>query len=223
MLVFDLDDTLYLERDFAFSGYRHLDRYVERTMGATGFGEHCRALFEAGERRHIFDAACKELGLALVADQIVGLVNEYRNHPPDIALSPDATRYLTNATRPFGLVTDGPEQMQRNKISALKLDRLIAHIRPTGAWPDGFGKPHSRAFKEMEAAAITGSKMVYVADNPAKDFVTPNKRGWLTVQVVRPGAVHDPSPPSKAYAANARITSFDDLDETLNALSDDTP
>ncbi|MBV1895438.1 MAG: HAD family hydrolase [Rhodobacteraceae bacterium] len=222
MLVFDLDDTLYLERDFAFSGYRHLDRFVERAMGATGFGEQCRALFEAGERRHIFDVACKELGLTLTAEQILELVNEYRNHPPDIALSADAARYLTNSDRPFGLITDGPEKMQRNKISALNLDRFIRHIRPTGAWPDGFGKPHPRAFKDMESAASTGSKMVYVADNPAKDFVTPNKRGWLTVQILRAGAVHDPSAPNAAYAAHAQITSFDDLDAVLNELSDDT-
>lgn len=222
MLVFDLDDTLYLERDFAFSGYRHLDQYVEQTVGVPGFGEQCRTLFEAGERRHIFDEACKKLDLTVAADRILALVNEYRNHPPDIALCADAARYLTNITEPIGLITDGPEQMQRNKISALKLNRLVPHIRPTGAWPDGFGKPHARAFEEMETAAITSSKMVYVADNPAKDFVTPNKRGWLTVQVLRPGAVHDPSPPSTAYAAHAKITSFDDLDKVLRELSGDT-
>lgn len=72
MLVFDLDDTLYLERDFAFSGYRHLDHWVAAQTGITGFGAACRALFEAGERRHVFDRACAQLGLDPSPEWIAG-------------------------------------------------------------------------------------------------------------------------------------------------------
>ncbi|MEX0317270.1 MAG: HAD family hydrolase [Ruegeria sp.] len=218
MLVFDLDDTLYLERDFAFSGYRHLEGWVAETTGVTGFGAACRALFETGDRRRIFNAACAELGLAGSPDHVATLVSEYRNHTPDITLAPDAAHYLRRASRPMGLITDGPEQMQRNKIAALGLEHHIAHIRPTGAWPEGFGKPHPRAYQEMEAAAAGHTRMIYIADNPAKDFVTPNARRWLTIQILRPGAVHDPTPPDEAHAPHARITSLDLLDEVLETL-----
>ena len=51
MIVFDLDDTLYLEREFAFSGYRFLDGWVKERESLEGFGNACRVLFEEGERR----------------------------------------------------------------------------------------------------------------------------------------------------------------------------
>jgi putative hydrolase of the HAD superfamily len=220
MVVFDLDDTLYQERDFAFSGYRRLEGFVAARYGIQGFGDACRRLFEAGERRHIFDRACAGLGLAAGPELIAALVAEYRFHPPRISLCPDAARYLSRAAArpgglPMGLITDGPETMQRNKIAALGIEALIRHIRPTGAWGAGYGKPHPRAFEEMEGKAPPGARLAYVADNPAKDFITPKARGWATVQILRPGAVHDPEPPGAAHAAARRLHSLDRLDALL--------
>lgn len=215
MLVFDLDDTLYLERDFAFSGYAHLDGIVAGETGCTGFGTACRRLFAAGERRRIFDRACTELGLPSTPERIAELVAAYHGHFPEIALCPDADRCLAAVSEPLGLITDGPEHMQRNKLAALRLNERIAHIRPTGAWPPGFGKPHPRAFEEMERLAAPGAQMIYVADNPAKDFVTPKARGWVTIQIRRDGGVHDPSPPDPAHSATAVITTLDALPPLL--------
>ena len=65
--------------------------------------------------------------------------------------------------------------------------------------------------------AAPGRRCVYVADNAAKDFVTPNRMGWLTVQILRPGRVHDGSPPDADHAARVVITSLDQLDGVLPA------
>ncbi|SDK91122.1 HAD family hydrolase [Aliiruegeria lutimaris] len=214
MLVFDLDDTLYLEREFVLSGYRYLDGWVAARTGTAGFGDACIDLFGAGERRRVFDRACERLEMEPRPELIAELVAAYRGHPPEIALAEDAGRYLAARAGPFGLITDGPEHMQRAKIAALKLERWIAHIRPTGAWPAGFSKPHPRAFEEMDKLCSPGP-MVYVADNPAKDFVTPRARGWITVQIRRPGAIHSPVPPDDRHAAHAECQSFDELDEVI--------
>lgn len=215
MLVFDLDDTLYLERDFAFSGYRYVGDWVHERFGRAGFGQKCRALYESGERRHIFNHACEAVGIEADRELILRLVEVYRNHPPYIQLSDDVLRFFARVPGPFGLITDGPEQMQRNKVSALGLEEHLAHICPTGAWPQGYGKPHSRAYELMEDAAPQGAQMVYVADNPAKDFVTPKARGWRTVQINRPGRVHAPDAPDDLHAADSQIESFDELDGVL--------
>ncbi|WP_299147630.1 HAD family hydrolase [uncultured Tateyamaria sp.] len=217
MIVFDLDDTLYLERDFAFSGYTHLDQLVQSETGVAGFGARCRALFEAGERRTIFDLARRALGLDAADIAIQTLIDAYRNHPPDITLCPDAADFLEQNPQPFGLITDGPAHMQRNKIAALGLPRWIEHLRPTGAWGEGYGKPHPRAFIEMEQIAGTADHMVYIADNPAKDFVTPKTRGWTTVQVTRVGGVHDPAPKDEAHAADIVVPSLHDFSLWVNA------
>ncbi|WP_424940521.1 HAD family hydrolase [Aliiroseovarius sp. S253] len=215
MLVFDLDDTLYLERDFAFSGYACAGEWVQEQFGLKGFGQHCRNLFEEGERRHIFNRACEAVGLEADQDMIARLVDVYRNHPPTIQLCDDVLRFFARVQGPFGLITDGPERMQRNKVSALGLEAHLAHICPTGAWPQGYGKPHPRAYELMEDAATPGMQMVYVADNPAKDFVTPKARGWMTVQIDRPGRVHAPEAPDELHAADCVIESFDELDAVL--------
>ncbi|WP_298569849.1 HAD family hydrolase [uncultured Aliiroseovarius sp.] len=218
MLVFDLDDTLYLERDFAFSGYDHLEGWMRSRVGRNGFGRTCEHLFKSGERRRIFNRACAHLGIEDTTELIAELVDEYRNHPPRIELCPDAQRFLQTHQGPFGLITDGPEPMQRAKIAALGVDRLIEHLCPTGAWPEGYGKPHPRAYELMERLAADHQQMVYVADNPAKDFVTPKARGWLTVQIERPGGVHAPNAPDEEHAAAVRITSLDELDALISSI-----
>lgn len=215
MIVFDLDDTLYLERDFAFSGYRYLDGWMKERKGIKGFGNACRKMFEDGERRQVFNRALESLGHSGNSDLIPDLVEAYRGHPPQISLAPDAARYLERRRGPFGLITDGPAAMQNAKIIALGLDRWIRHIRKTGDWPQGYGKPHPRAYEEMEGLAADGGPMIYIADNPAKDFVTPKARGWITVQIRRIGAVHSPHAKDDAHAAHVEITSFDELDAAL--------
>lgn len=215
MIVFDLDDTLYLEREFAFSGYRFLDGWVKERESLEGFGNACRVLFEEGERRQIFNRALERLGHCGDSHLIADLVAAYRGHPPQIALAQDAARFLERHRGPFGLITDGPAETQNAKIVALGLDRWIENIRKTGDWPQGYGKPHPRAYEEMEGLAADGGPMVYVADNPAKDFVTPKARGWITVQIRRAGAVHPLHAKDDAHAAHVEITSLDELDGAL--------
>jgi len=215
MIVFDLDDTLYLEREFAFSGYRFLDGWVKEREGLEGFGNACKVLFEEGERRQIFNRALERLGHCGDSHLIADLVAAYRGHPPQISLAPDAARFLERHRGPFGLITDGPAATQNAKIVALGLDRWIENIRKTGDWPQGYGKPHPRAYEEMEGLAADDGPMVYVADNPAKDFLTPKARGWITVQIRRAGAVHPPHAKDDAHAAHVEITSLDELDGAL--------
>jgi putative hydrolase of the HAD superfamily len=216
MIVFDLDDTLYLERDFARSGFAAVGALVEARYAVTGFGPACRSLFDAGERRHIFDRACQSLGVPASADLIAELVQAYRLHEPRIALCEDSFRWLdgNSGAQTLGLITDGPEQMQRNKIRALGLERWIPHILPTASLGPGHDKPHPRAFEIMAALAASGEPITMVADNPAKDFLTPRRLGWRTVQILRDGAVHDPVPKDAAHAADVRIRSLDQLAET---------
>lgn len=213
-IVFDLDDTLYLERDFAFSGFQAVGAHIAARHGVNDFAAICAGLFDGPHRAAIFDEALRQTGLS-DALPVAELVAIYRGHAPQIALCPDARRYLEGRGG-FGLITDGPELTQRAKIKALGLAAFCDQIIPTGQWPAGFGKPHPRAFEEI-AQAAPGRRCVYVADNGAKDFVTPNRMGWLTVQILRPGRVHDGSPPDADHAAQAVIDSFDQLDAVLAA------
>ncbi|AKQ41687.1 hypothetical protein CP97_06115 [Aurantiacibacter atlanticus] len=212
VLVFDLDDTLYLERDFARSGFAALDDYLNSSRGLAGFAEACSRKFDAGIRGNIFNAALEELGCAEEDTFIHELVNLYRSHEPRISLADDARIFLDNNRQPLALITDGPAATQNAKIDGLGIRSTFGHIVTTGAWPKGFGKPHPRSFKQV--MAWSGQKAgdhIYIADNPAKDFLAPRDLGWRTVQINREGRVHDPVPPSLAHCADNEIETLDQL------------
>ena len=61
-VVFDIDDTLYLERDYVRSGFRAVGEHVARSTGVDGFSDLAFALFEQGLRGHIFDETLLRLG-----------------------------------------------------------------------------------------------------------------------------------------------------------------
>jgi putative hydrolase of the HAD superfamily len=220
-VVFDLDDTLYLERDFARSGFIAAGDWLHREVGVRGLGETCQRMFASGRRSRIFDAALSFLGVGADPALVELLVEIYRTHEPAIALTPDTARYL--ASRPkdvlAGLVTDGPSATQQAKVRALGLENALDFIVYTDALGPGYGKPHPRAFELVEAwAGPHGLPLIYVADNPMKDFVTPRARGWWSVQVERPERANHFVAPDAAHEADARIVSLDELDACLDNL-----
>lgn len=223
-LVFDLDDTLYCERDFAFSGFKAVEDGLTARYGLSGFAKVAWRLFRAGERSRVLGRALETYGITDPRLE-ASLVELYRSHQPKIALSADAAAFLERDTRPRAIITDGFAETQRRKIEALRLgghgfDPIVC----TSELGIGFGKPHPRAFELVEAhLGLKGHRLAYVADNPAKDFIAPRHLGWRTVQITRPGAVHPPSP-AGGVAAEVRIERLDELygalgqRESLSAL-----
>ena len=192
-IVLDIDDTLYLERDYVLSGFKSVEAYVSQTYGIHGFARVSWKLFEAGRRGDIFDIALAELGVSVTPTLVDGLVHHYRNHRPTIALLPDSLRLLNTARSAvrLGIISDGPKHAQQQKVVALGLDRHGARIVLTDELGPEFWKPNLRPFQDMEQfLGLAGSRLVYVADNPAKDFVGPHALGWRTIRVARDGGLH---------------------------------
>ncbi|MBX7483385.1 HAD family hydrolase [Qipengyuania qiaonensis] len=216
VLVFDLDDTLYLERDFAFSGFAAVERHLRVLHGDAVVPGTCRTLFEHGVRGEIFNRALERFGIASDANTIATLVEVYRGHTPRIRPCPDTARFLSADSRRRAIITDGPAAMQRAKIDALGIADQFDLVIPTGELPHGMGKPHPRAFEQVMAwSGETGAAHVYIADNPMKDFIAPRALGWRTVQIDRVGRVHSPEPQSSDHAAEMRIGSLDELASVL--------
>ena len=93
-IVFDLDDTLYLEQDYAYSGFSAVADWLERRHGIGGFAEQARIAFSQGERKRVFNAALAALQVEHEPALIEELVQTYRSHHPDICLAEDAERFL---------------------------------------------------------------------------------------------------------------------------------
>jgi putative hydrolase of the HAD superfamily len=219
IVVFDLDDTLYLERNYARSGLAAVGQWALAERGLEQFFERAWHEFEHGDRGRIFDRTLAALGRDPDPATIAAMITAYRQHCPDIALAADADAWLSTAGSEVGLalISDGFLTAQSRKVEALGLAaRGFKPIVLTDSWGRDFWKPHARAFELIERHfALPPERLAYVADNPLKDFVTPRRRGWRTVQILRPERIHRFDPPRRELAADHRIESFAELNEAL--------
>lgn len=190
-LIFDLDDTLYAERDFALGGFRAAVTWARSTLGVQIDVDRMLGLLDDGQLGRLFQTALSEAKPDHTSDDLKAFVRAYGRQTPDIRLFEDAAEALAHwrsRTR-FGLITDGHPATQHAKIWALALAPKFDHIIITGALgPDRqFHKPHPRSFEQMQAAlGQPGDLFVYVGDNLSKDFVAPNALGWTSILVDRP-------------------------------------
>lgn len=212
---FDLDDTLYPERDYAFGGFEAVAQWLAQRMACPfDLARRMRELFDTEHRPRVFDQLLRELGVEPARPLVEQMIECYRNHRPRIALYPDAEEALARWSGRFrlALISDGPLSVQQSKVQALGLESRLGRIILTDAWGPKYWKPHPRAFREIEAAwGAKGNACVYIADNPGKDFMAPRQLGWQTVQVVRPEAVHADAIPPPGGQADREVSSLSGL------------
>ncbi len=124
-IVFDMDDTLYKEKDYVVSGFKAVDDWIKDNYGKIGFYNIAIRLFNSGERKFVFNKTLKKLDIDYDEKLISNLIEQYRFHKPDIQLLDEADWVLNNLvnTVKIGLISDGYLVAQKRKINALKLKR----------------------------------------------------------------------------------------------------
>ena len=219
--VFDLDDTLYPERDYVRSGYRAVAAHLRDTLGTDdAYEEWLWRRFESGESARALDAMNGRFGLGLDEGQIRELVAVYREHRPDIRPHAGAARVLDalQGRAKLGLLSDGFLPAQRLKLEALGLaGRFHAVVFTESLAPaHAAWKPSPAGFMAISVAlAALPEVCVYVADNPAKDFLAPNRLGWRTVRILLAGQVHRDAAPPDGGAAQVCVESWEELGALL--------
>jgi putative hydrolase of the HAD superfamily len=216
-IVMDIDDTLYLKRDYVRSGFEAVGRWAQSELGVEDFGERAWTAFQAGARDTIFDDVLAECGARSDDAVITALVARYRTHTPSIALAADARAALDRWHGKVGLaaVTDGAVSSQHAKIRALGLEQWEPLVVCTAALGPGKGKPHPAAFEQVqEELGVDGKDCVYVADDPTQDFAGPKALGWQTVRVRRRLGLH--SATDSGPDVDHEITNLDQLEDALS-------
>lgn len=206
-VAFDLDDTLYLERDYVKSGFRAVAEYA--AAGTAVAAEDAFGFlweqFLAGARGTTFDGLLAHHPELAARRNVADLVARYREHAPTIDYLPGAEALLGELRAlgvPLAVISDGPLVSQRAKADALGVGRYADPVILTDLWGAAFWKPHARAFKAVgEAFELPPERLVYVGDNPVKDFHAPRTLGWTSVRLRLPGQVraslpHDAAPPT---------------------------
>lgn len=177
-VVFDLDDTLYKEIDYLYSAYREI-AFLAAPRQEEAF-QLMKACYEKGE--NAFEAVIQKFGLQT---DVKALLNIYRNHVPAINLSADAEAFLSSLQQKdcvIGLITDGREVTQMHKVEALGLSAYIAKDDIVISESFGSEKPSERNYRYF-MDRYPNARYCYVGDNVKKDFVTPNRLGWMTIRL----------------------------------------
>ena len=218
-VIFDLDDTLYPEQSFVFSGYRAVAEAFRTQFGDPDetVAELTR-IFHSQDRRLAFNALFERRGQPADREAVQAMIDLYQSHAPTISLYDDAEAALTRLRKRFslGIITDGAAVMQETKVAALGLRTRVDVVVLTDELGPGFGKPHPRAFELMaERLAIDPTACVHVADNAAKDFVAPNALGWMTIQIVRAQGVYRDTPAQGGGVPQNIVHSLDEIDAIL--------
>ena len=202
IFVFDLDDTLYSERDFEKSGIE----FVYKNFNI----EHIELETILNNRKNwiekIIDGSNNQITLQMVLDI-------YRNHFPTIQLYNDAKVFLEKLHSQgieMSLITDGRSITQRNKLRALGIETFFKNI--VISEEVNSEKPSEYNFRMVMDNKIA-ENYIYIADNPKKDFITPNKLGWTSVCLLDRGQnVHKQNfNISSEYLPLFSICSFDEI------------
>ena len=218
LVVFDLDDTLYPERDFVAGGFKAIAKLLGSKKGQN-FARHAWRLFDQeGMRgvRNIIVAASADCGIA--DEHVDALENTYRAHAPVIQPRPGMLALLESlkACSWVGLLSDGRYAEQRRKWTALGLEHLFDHVIFTDEFGRDAWKPSSICFLKLQNECRTPQALcIYVADNPEKDFVAPRNLGWKSIRLVMDDQIHRDN---FGPAADHTVKSVNDLTHFLHRI-----
>jgi len=187
-VIFDLDDTLYSEKDYVRSGYAAVaNAFPQIPLMA-------QKLWEAFEQKFpAIDVVLEAEGIASAENKQRAL-GIYRNHMPLIAPYPGIHELLQRlqGKKKLGIITDGRPEGQWAKIEALNIRQYFQKIIVTDELGGvAFRKPNEMAFRLMqEHLGVAFENMVYIGDNTKKDFIGPQKLGMQAIYFRNPDGLY---------------------------------
>lgn len=179
-VIFDLDDTLYSEKEYVRSGYRAIGTVLPQIKDI-----ETKLWKEFESKNAALDKVLTDEGI-YTEELKQKCLEAYRYHKPEIHLYEGVVEMLITLKKQgfiIGIITDGRPEGQRLKIEVLDLAKYIDYIIVT----DELGgiecrKPNETSFVLMkEYVGVEYNEMCYVGDNIKKDFVAPDKLGMKSI------------------------------------------
>lgn len=221
-VVFDLDDTLYAERDYVRSGYLAVAAHLQARLNRDGpWADWLWQRFLAGKVQRAFNDLSDAFGLSLQEADIAELINVYRTHRPRLRAFADIPPLLSllRADYKLGLLSDGYLPTQALKLEAVGLERFFDAVLFTESLGRQAWKPATEGFEWIARRLETPhAQCCYVADNVAKDFIPPNRLGWRTIQYVRPGQLYSSHRATGDALPQTLVRSPEELRDAVRAV-----
>ena len=215
VVVFDLEDTLYQEMDFLKSGYQAVADYLSKSVGKDDLYTEMIEAYQAGEK-DVFQKVLDDYQLTIDKSELLDI---YRYHIPQIHLDNKVRSVLEQLQGKYhlALITDGRPRTKRNIINALGLSEYFDGADVYISDEVGHLKTAPYSFERI-MEKYPDCQYIYVGDNPAKDFLVPNRLGWMTVCLKDHGQNIHPQDFSLAaeYLPQRTINEMTELIDILN-------
>lgn len=172
-IVFDLDDTLYPERNFVESGYRAVARHLANVYGGDfdGLFSTMITTWDRSGKQMVFPSLLKQF--PEIPLSMSELIHVYRRHTPQISMFPGYWELLQALRCHYriGIITDGLPEVQERKVMALGLDGIMNAIIYTWKYGPDKQKPHPLPFYLMlDYLQTYPESSLFVGDNAEKDW-----------------------------------------------------
>lgn len=174
VIVFDMDDTLYGEKEYVRSGYHEIAKILPQIENAEEklwnyFEQKKSAIDELLVSENCYSEELKQKCLDV-----------YRNQKPNIHLYTGVENMLKKLKKQgykLGMITDGRVEGQKAKIETLKIEKYFDKIIITDELGGvEYRKPNSKAYDLMkDYFKCDYQEMIYIGDNLNKDFIYPEK------------------------------------------------
>lgn len=179
-VYFDLDGTLFDDRQYIRGGLQHAGERLAAQHGVELTDELREAYFERGITESTFDTVLAEHGVS--TELVPMLVEAYHDNTAALVPFPETVPTLETLSReyPLGVITGGTNG--REKLSRLGLNEFFetVFVGPTY----GSSKRNPEIFRAaLSSLGATPSESVYVGDRPELDFPQPNRLGMTTVRI----------------------------------------
>jgi putative hydrolase of the HAD superfamily len=225
--LFDLDDTLYPERQFVDGGFRAVAGFLAPRSGRTGSDLSARLwdLHVRDGRGHLFDTLLAELDLPDLPELVAACLLVYRTHLVRLTAF-DGVGALLGSLRAAevrtGIVSDGNAAVQARKIAGLQgLAGAMDVVVLTDELGVARAKPSPVAFRvACLLLEVEPSATIYVGNDPRKDFAGAREAGLRTIRAGRlPDEGGTPALPLVGYSeADVVVESIQGLSGELAEL-----
>lgn len=190
VIVFDLDDTLYDEIEYVKSCFKEVSNYFSYKfkIDKNLIYNYMIQDLETNGRGKIFDNMLENFKI-YSKENIKKAILVYRTHKPNIVLpqeSIEVLSYYNSLKIPIYIVTDGNKIVQNRKIEALGVRKYIKKDFITHRYGIKNSKPSTYCFEKIaKLEKVEYKDIVYIGDNPNKDFVNIKKLGFRTIRVLK--------------------------------------
>ena len=220
ILVFDLDDTLYDEIAFVYSGFNAVSKYLslQFSLNEKKILISLKHDLKNHGRGKVFDNILQENNI-YTKKLVKKCISVYRSHKPNIKIT-NQTEDVLKSLNLYNkyIVTDGNKIVQKNKIKALKIGHHFKKIYITHNYGIKNSKPSTYCFHKIldDEKILDKKKLVYIGDNPYKDFVNLKNEGFKTIRIIN-GHYKDIRL-EKKFEAHYTIKELNDIQKILKLV-----